>query len=161
MNSFFRYFLVSIFFAYYVIAIALHYPWFSENLDILHVFNFEKIVKINENMYISTYPNQNQLEIYKKKYSIYRVVVVLNPKIPFSRELVKEEQKACSVLNLQFISIPVSASSDKSIDFILIKNILDKFIEESKTNNEGNILINAYTYDERIQTIERILKLEE
>ncbi len=145
----FTFFIFFLFSSYYIVAIALNFPWINEHLKPLDYFSLSKFKKISNNLYLSTYPNFYELKKYKSM-GIKEVITLLDPNFPISRELVKEERENCKKLKLKFIVLPISFFSKNMNDYMQIKNILK---EDKQTT-----LINTYFFDSRIKIIEKIFK---
>lgn len=146
-------FLFMAFFSYYIVALALAYPWINTHIQPLKIFNLEKITQLKPNIYLSTYPTKKHLKNYQINLSLERVILLLNPSFPISRELVKKEEEVCKELGLELIIIPISYFSTNPMDFMLIKILLD---EDPKVT-----LVHTYFYDNRLKLLENILKADE
>jgi len=141
------------FFAYYVVAIALTYPWINENMQPLKIFNLEKFIQVKPGLYLSTYPTEKQLKSFQIDLALERVILLLNPSFPISRELLKKEEAVCKSLGIELIIIPISYFSTNPMDFMLIKILLDE--------NPKITLVHTYFYDDRLNILENILHANE
>jgi len=147
LKKIFKFILVSSFFSYYLVAFALNYPAIDSKIKPLKLLDKEYLVELNSGVYLSTYPTYNDLKSLKSKYNIKRVVTLLNPNFPISRELVKAEKDNCKKLGIEFISPPINLDSN-----IMNLNIIKDF-----TLSKDNILINSYYYDKKMKIIKRVL----
>jgi hypothetical protein len=150
MKKVFKFFLISTFFSYYFVAVALNFPWINEHLNLLKHFNAQHLVSLNEEIYIGSYPDSKDLKKYKEKFGLERVVTLLDPNFPLSRELVREEKEQCEKLNLELIVIPISFFSQNPMDYVIIEDLLD---EEKKVT-----LIHTYYMDQRLQILQKMLE---
>ena len=149
MKKIFKLFLIGTFFSYYIIAIALNYPWIDSKIKPLEFFYNTKIKEVKRGIYFGLYPDYKDLKYYKDSLNINQVVTILNPNFPFSRELVKAEEQNCKKLGLDFIIIPIESDSKSPMDFIIIQNFVQ---------NQKHTLINSYYFDKRMDMLEKILK---
>ena len=115
----FKFLLISTFFSYYFVAIALNYPWINEKFHILDHLNAVKLKQISKKIYLGTYPDYQRAKFYKKELKIEALITLLDPNFPGSREMVKNEKKICKSLGLELIIIPISLSSKNPMDYIL------------------------------------------
>jgi hypothetical protein len=148
MKKIFKFLLISSFFSYYIIAIILNYPQIDAKLKPLNLLNLNYFKELN-GIYITTYPNFQDLKRYKKKYKIKKVITLLNPNLPLSRELVKNEKLNCKKLGIEFIAIPITLDATNLTNFNILKEIIG--------SNSG-VLINNYTYDTRLKIVEKLLQ---
>lgn len=141
------------FFAYYIVALALTYPWINAHVEPLKILDLEKIKQVTPLVYLSSYPTQKHLESYQIDISLQRVILLLNPNFPISRELVKQQEEICKTLGLELIIIPISFFSTDPMEFMLIKILLDE--------NPKVTLVHSYFYDGRLNILENILHTDE
>ncbi len=148
MKKIFRVLLIGSFFSYYIIAIILNYPQIDAKLKPLNILKLNHFKEL-DGIYISTYPDFQDLKKYKERYKIKKVITLLNPNLPLSRELVKNEKSNCKKLGIEFIAIPITLDATNLTNFNILKEIIG--------SNNG-ILINNYTYDKRLKIVERLLQ---
>jgi len=145
-----RVMLMSSFFVYYVIIVLSNFSWINDKIDPMKLFHLAKFIEAKRGVYLTTYPRYEDIVDYKNRYQIERVVSLLYPKFPISKELLREERIACKELGIEFISIPISYFSDDIMDYIQIKALVE---DDNKTT-----MIHAYFYDERLDILDGILR---
>jgi len=150
MKRLFKFLLITTFFSYYFVAIALNFPWINEHLNPLAFTGERTLVQVSSETYLGNYPTVTNLEDYKKTKGIRRVITLMDPEFPISRELIKAEKKYCKTLGIEHIVIPIALFSKNPMDYMIIRDFLDE--EKKKT------LIHTYFYDDRLVMLEKILK---
>jgi hypothetical protein len=150
MKKLFKFLLITTFFSYYFVAIALNFPLISNHLNLLGLTGDKALVHVSPETYLGKYPTVANLEDYKRTEGIKRVITLMDPEFPISRELVKSEKKYCKTLGIEYIVIPIALFSKNPMDYMIIRDFLDE--EKKKT------LIHAYFYDDRLLMLEKILK---
>jgi hypothetical protein len=150
IKSIFRILLVTLFFSFYIISIAINFNHINNYLNPLEKLHLKQVYRIDKLTYLSTFPTKNDLIQYKHKYHIQRVITVLNYKMLISKELLREEEKNCKELGLELVYIPVSYFSTNPMDYTLIKVLLK---EDPKVT-----LIHAYWFDHRMQMLKELLQ---
>jgi len=150
MKKLLKFLFIASFFSYYFVAVALNYPWINDKIDPISKLGQERLVKINDQLYLGTYPTEKKLRYYKNKLHIRRIVTLLDPSFPLSRELVKGEKAICKQLNLEYIIIPITYFSSSPMDYVLVKDLISGKPEHTYIHN--------YIFDKRLQILEHILK---
>jgi len=145
----FRYFWISLFFSFYIVAIAVNYNHINNFINPLEKLHLKKEYKIDNSTYLSTFPSREDLIRYKKKYHIQRVVALLNYKRIISKSLLKDEEKVCKELGIELVYIPVSLFSKNPMDYNLVKVLLKEYPKVT--------LIHSYWFDNRMEMIKKIL----
>jgi len=138
-----KFLIISMFFAYYFIVIALNFVWINEKINPLELLHAEKLHKLSPTLYLSTFPHD--ITALKSKLHIEHIVTIANPRYPISRELIKEEKKNCQALNIQFSVLPISYLKNRPIEYLHIKNMLKK--------SQKITLIHAYFFDKRLEKL--------
>jgi protein tyrosine phosphatase (PTP) superfamily phosphohydrolase (DUF442 family) len=128
----------------------LNYDKINENLEPIKKLDLYKFEKINEHIYLSTFPTDKDLELYYKKYHIKRVITLLNYKMFISKELLKREESTCKKLGIDLAYIPISYFNVNPMDASVIKFLL--------SNDKRPTLIHAYFFDKRMDMLEQTLK---
>jgi hypothetical protein len=149
MKKFFKFFLYAIFFSYYFVAIALNFPRINAYLNPLEILHLSHVVKKDDTLFLGTYPNATILETYKNKYHVERIITMLDPDFPISRELIKEEKKLCKEMGIELIIIPIGFYSKNLMDYIIVRDILDDIPKIT--------LIHNYYFDARMKLTRRLL----
>ena len=142
--------LISTFFSYYFVAIALNFPWINEHFAPLRQFNLSYLEKLNDTLYLGTYPDSKSLKKYQHDFGLQRVITLLDPDFPLSRELIKEEKAECKRLGIELIIIPIPFFSKNPMDYVIVQDLLD---EVSKVT-----LIHTYYDDGRMKIIKKIFQ---
>ena len=150
IRSLFRILLVTLFFSFYIISIAINFNHINEYIKPLDVLHLKQIHKINDMVYLSTFPLEKDLIAYKKKYHIKRVIALLNHKMLISKELLRAEEKICKKLGLELVYVPVSYFSVNPMDYTLIKVLIK---EDPKVT-----LVHAYWFDRRMKMLQQLLQ---
>jgi hypothetical protein len=149
MKKISKLFLISIFFSYYLVAIALNFPWINEHFKPLEHLYAVSFKKISPQLYLGNYPGE-KIRKYQNDLGLERVITLMDPDFPVSRELLKKEEEMCKRYGLELIVIPVSFFSRNPMDYMIIRDIVNE--------NSGVTLIHTYYFDGRMQTLEKILK---
>jgi len=150
MKKLFKLFLISTFFSYYLVAVALNFPWINEHFDLLEKFNLKHSIQLNKNLYIGTYPDSEDLQKYQQELGVEQVITLLDPNFPLSKELIKTEKEQCKKLGIDLIIIPIPFFSKKLVDYMIIRNLLDEV---------GRVTyIHAYYFDDRMKLLKKVLQ---
>jgi hypothetical protein len=149
MKKIFKLFLISIFFSYYFVAVALNFPWINEYFQPLEYLHAASFRKVSPQVYLGSYPGE-KIRKYQKDFGLERVVTLLDPDFPVSRELLKKEEEECQKYGLELIVIPVPFFSRNPMDYMIIRDIVSE--------NNGVTLVHTYYFDGRMLTLEKILK---
>ena len=142
--------LILIFFSFYVIAIMLNYDKINEYIDPIKKIDAYRFEKINDHIYLSTFPTDEDLYLYKRKYKIKRVITLLNYRMFISKELLRHEEKMCKKLDIDLVYVPISYFDTNPMDTSVIKELLN--------NDKRPTLIHTYFFDKRIQILYQVLK---
>jgi len=149
MKKFLKLLLISTFFSYYIVAIALNFPWINEHLNLLERFHADSLVRLSPQLYLGSYPGE-KVKKYKENLHVERIITLLDPNFPVSRELLKVEKEYCKKSGLELIVIPIPFLSRNPMDYIIVQDLVNE--------NDKVTLIHTYYFDGRMQTLERILK---
>jgi len=150
IRSIFRILLVTLFFSFYIISIAINFNHINNYIKPLETFHLKHLYKLDNSTYLSTFPRKSDLIKYKNKYHIQRIVTLLNYKMLISKELLREEEKNCKELGIELVYIPVSYFSTNPMDYTIIKVLLK---EDPKTT-----LIHTYWFDHRMKMLQQLLQ---
>jgi len=142
--------LISTFFSYYFVAIALNFPWINTHFSPLIQFNLVHYEKVNEQLYLGTYPDEKSLRRYQHDFGLQRVITLLDPDFPLSRELVQVERAECEKLGIELIIIPIPFLSQNPMDYVIVRDLLD---EVNKVT-----LIHTYYFDGRMKLMKKLLQ---
>jgi len=123
--------------------------WIDRAIRPLELFGVDKFIDIGNSIYLGTYPSKQRLKEYQRDLGLERVIVVLYPDMPLSRELTQMEKPILKELGIEYISIPIPYLSDAPERYEMIKDILN--------SNPKVTLIHAYMYDKRLERVEYIL----
>jgi len=145
----FIFFIFLLFCSYYIIAIAVNFPWINGHIQPLTLFNAKKFTIVNKQIALSTYPTFNDLKNYKQM-GYKEIVTILDPLFPMSRELVKAEKKNCQKLGLKFMVLPIDFHTKSAMDYVLVRNMI--------LNENKKTVINAYFFDKRIRILRNVMK---
>jgi len=139
-----RLILLSLFFSFYLIMIAINIDRIEEYLDPLASFKPD-IVKIEEGVYVGGYPNEKVLRVLKSEKGVDRVVSLLDPHFPVTRELVAHEKQNCELLGIEFISLPAQ-------DFPRYRDMLP-VIDEILKKGKKVTYIHSYFMSDRLEKL--------
>lgn len=122
----------------------------NKKVDFLTKLHAKYFIQQNDLLYLGTYPTEKNLKEYQIKYGLQRVITLLDPTFPVSRELVEEEKKQCALLGIELIVVPISFFSQQSTDYIIIPAILK--------DTKKITLIHTYYFDARMEFLRYFLK---
>ncbi len=145
LSKIFRFLLFISFMSYFIVAILVNMARIELHTHPLRLLNLEKVECNRDNtICIGSYPDKKLLQTYHPK----TVISILNPKIPFFRELTSREKEYCKELGIDFISIPISFFTNQTDTYYDLKDLLNtKGIKKP-------IYLHGYLLDHRLKTIE-------
>ncbi|WP_456431419.1 hypothetical protein [Nitratifractor sp.] len=148
MSKFLRTVLFVFFSFYYILIIVTSSAYFSEKIGLMRLFGGAHFERVTPTIYVGTYPEGEIWEKIKQN-KIRRIVSILNPIYPFSKELVAKERKLCKEKGIAFIDLPGVRIDDPA----LFSEFLALVSEE-----EMPTYIHAYRYGDTIRAISRVLR---
>jgi len=142
-----RILLFLIFSSYLIIMVLVNIQRVEEWIDPLNKLGLAKTVcQPYPPVCLGSYAHRQTLQ----ELQITLLISVLDPTLPFNRELVNAQRRLSRLLGITFISLPIDNPSERSENLRKLQKIIH-------TNSREQIYINAYFYDERMRTLERIL----
>ncbi len=140
-----RFLLFLSFLSYFFVAILVNMARLELYIQPLRILHLEKVeCNKNRTICIGSYPDKKLLETYHPK----TVISLLNPKLPFFRELIAREKEYCKTLGIDFVSIPISFFSNKTDTYNDLKDLLNT------SGVKKPIYIHAYLLDHRLELLE-------
>ncbi|MHC3994680.1 hypothetical protein ACXWTF_07605 [Thiomicrolovo sp. ZZH C-3] len=103
--------LLMTFLSYYFLMVLTNFDKVEAYANPLQPFK-GSVSYVHSQVYVGPYPDPEALERLQSSKGIRRVVSVLDPEVPFVRELVQSEAEACRRLGMAFVVLPdVNASA--------------------------------------------------
>ena len=99
-----RLLLLSLFLSFYLIILAANADRIEEYFDPFERFK-PAVTQLDEGLYNGGYPNEKVLRTLKTEKGVQRVICLLDPHFPVSRELVANEQRNCEALGIEFVLV--------------------------------------------------------
>ncbi len=141
-----------VYISYFIITLFVNFGYLEQSLKPLSALHLSRVVCFNNNrVCLGSYPEDPIIKKIRPK----TVVTLLNPKIPFSRELVKAEMKRLTPQGIKVISIPIPLFKSDSNNYDNIMALIHN--PDIKTP----IYIHAYLFDRRLKQIEHRLIMED
>lgn len=125
-----RIILFVLFLSYYIVAIASNFSSIYNNIDFIRYFN-SNAQKINAITYTGSAPTIKDIIKLKKVYHIKRIISLLDPRFPISKELSKSEKQICKKNGIEFIQIPYAGSRKDSYKSMIIADIMQKYPKQT------------------------------
>jgi len=123
-----RLMLLALFLSFYLIMMAINVDRIEESFDPFEQFK-PTVRKLDEGLYLGGYPNEKTLLSLKKVQGVQRVICLLDPHFPVTRELVLNEQRNCQKLGIELVLV---AAHDFSRSRDMLPVIGDILLEEKK-----------------------------
>jgi hypothetical protein len=122
--------------------------WFKplDRLDLTHIECFQ-----GGSICLGTYPEDRAIEKVHPK----TIVTLLNPKLPFSRELVEAEKERFPSQGIKVISIPISWFDAKPQDYNNLLSLL------TNPDVQHPIYIHAFLFDHRLEELKHRLIMKD
>jgi hypothetical protein len=141
-----------IFIAYFVIAVFVNTGRLELMLDPLDRLDLTRVECLQGGtVCLGTYPEKKTLRTIHPK----TVVTLLNPKLPFSRELVEAEKKTFARQGVKVISIPISWFDDDPLEY----NNLISLVRSPDIPRP--IYVHTYLFDHRLKKLKHRLIMED
>lgn len=147
-----RFILLSLFFSFYLIMISANADRIEEYLNPLKYFK-PAVEKLNNGLYVGGYPNNKALLKLHKERGITRVISLLDPHFPLTRELVAYEKANCQAIGIEFVVVAAH-------DFTRYRDMLP-VIEEILEEAPKVTYIHAYFMSKQLKTITAALSHDE
>ncbi len=133
-----------VFISYFIVAVFVNTSRLELWIHPLERFHLERTECLdNGKICLGTYPDETML----KRLKPATVVSLLNPRLPFSRELVEAERERCRKLGIRFLSIPVSFFSKDPGAYANLLSLLQT------PSVKKPIYIHTYLFDHRLKTL--------
>lgn len=153
-----RFVIFMLFFSFYLIMIAVNIDRIEDIFDPLSPWK-GAVEKVESGLYIGAYPNAQELQRLQKDYGVQRVISLLDPNFPVSRELLTYEKRNCKKYGIIFVSLSQHDLSDHRnmatvITEILAHKKVPTYIHYYFINRDIKQLSAALLYGER-QTLQK------
>ncbi|WP_345986974.1 hypothetical protein WCX18_07315 [Sulfurimonas sp. HSL1-2] len=93
------------FLSYYFLMVLTNFDKVEAYANPLQPFK-GSVYFIDKHIYAGPYPDPEALAQLQDSHGVRRVVSVLNPEVPFVRELAQSEAEACRRLGMEYIALP-------------------------------------------------------
>ena len=120
-----RFVVFMLFFSFYLIMVVVNVDRIEDMFDPLAAWK-GSVQEVNSGLYIGAYPNAQELGGLQKRYGIKRVISLLDPRFPVSRELVAYEKRNCQKYGIEFVSLAQRDFKRYSNMVPIITEILDQ-----------------------------------
>ena len=140
--------LLLLFFSFYLIMIAVNADRIEENFDPLRAFKSPP-VKVRDDLYVGSYPTATELKRLHQEFGVEKVICLLDPRFPVSRELVANEKRNCDKEGILFVSLVAR-------DFKRINDMLP-IISEIMDEDDKVTYINAYFLNRQVEHLSVVL----
>ena len=136
-----------IFLSYYIIAIAVNIDRIEKFIDPIDTLRLKKVESVYH-LYFGTFAHKEDLEQLK----ITKVISILNPSIPFSKELINYQRDICKELHIDFMNISVTAFNHSTTTILSIIN--------DDANKDQVIYINGYFFSQKLERLKRSIVMQ-
>ena len=133
-----------VFIGYFIVAVIVNTGRLELWIHPLERFHLDRVECLrNGTICLGTYPDEKTL----RRLQPATVVSLLNPRLPFSRELVEAERERCRKLGIRFVSIPVSLFSQDSGAYDNLLSLLQT------PGVKKPLYIHTYLFDRRLESL--------
>ena len=141
-----------LFFSFYLIMFAVNADRIEEYFDPLRSFKSPPL-KVRDDLYVGSYPTDKELKRLHQEFGVEKVICLLDPRFPVSRELAANEKRNCHREGILFVSL-VSRDFKRFSDMLpIISEIMD---EDDKVT-----YINAYFFNRELEHLSAVLASDE
>ncbi len=137
-----------LFFSFYMIMLVANADRIEEYFDPLRAFKSPP-VKVRDDLYVGSYPTAKELKKLHHELGVEKVICLLDPRFPVSRELVANEKRNCRKEGIIFVSLVAR-------DFKRFRDMLP-IISEIMDEDDKVTYINAYFFNRQVEHLSVVL----